>query len=310
MKKVTKVPPKTIKNPRSKKAEHAVKPKPEVRTEVSFVSQAQVATELQSLQRRRSIVIKSRMMQETRLQAIVAGTLGYSSHMEEKERNEVFAKARQLIKDVETCKAHHPLEEIIHATMRGVNEFNAHQEFLEEQMLDQVGKLTNIVAWINQPEQAGVGLITIATIIGETGDLANYANPAKVWRRMGCAPFTFDGKTLMGSTWKSGKEGKLSKEAWTEFGYSPRRRSIAYVIGKNLMMQNVRREGRGESKKILYTGPYRARYEEAKARFKDVHPDYKPGRCDNHGILLAAKLFMKNLWMLWNNYPAHTKTWE
>lgn len=136
--------------------------------------------------------------------------------------------------------------------------------------------------WVEMPEQRGFGIESLATIIGETGDLGNYPNPGNLWARMGCAPFQSNGKAFMGATWKAGKEGKLSGEEWTQFGYSPRRRSVAYVIGENLVKQNA-------------TGPYRARYNGAKAAAAESHTDWKPLRCHRHAMLLATKLLLKNL---------------
>jgi hypothetical protein len=124
-------------------------------------------------------------------------------------------------------------------------------------------------------------LKSLGTIIGETGDLSLYANPAKVWKRLGLAPF--NGK--MPSTWRSGKEGKLSSEEWSAIGYSPRRRSVMYVIGESLVKQN--------------DGDYRKRYDEAKAAIAAAHPDYSKGRCHNHGMLLCVKRLVRDLWKQW-----------
>src|SRR5262249_44139760 len=128
---------------------------------------------------------------------------------------------------------------------------------LDKQM-EKLAKTLPVAAWAKFPERRGFGLLSLATIIGETGDLNNYPNPAKVWRRMGCAPFTSDGKTLMGATWKSGREGKLSSDEWEEYGYSPRRRSVMFVIGECLVKQNG---GGGEAAREadLGIGPYRQR---------------------------------------------------
>jgi hypothetical protein len=156
-------------------------------------------------------------------------------------------------------------------------------------------------------------------VIGETGDLSNYANPAKVWRRLGCAPFTKDQETLMGATWRgrsNGKRGtKLHASDWEEFGYSPRRRSISYLIGEGIVKANG-------------LGPYRKRYDTVKKDYPKKHPDRvkcpdckgsgegKRAKCSKckgagklmkrahlHAMLLATKSLLKELWVVWNNYP-------
>ena len=158
--------------------------------------------------------------------------------------------------------------------------------------------------------------MSLAIVAAEAGDLCNYANPGKLWKRLGCAPFTDEritGKTLMGSTWKSKREGSLDADQWQEFGYSPRRRSISYLFGENIIKNNQ-------------DGPYRKRYDEAKAKAVEDHPDWikcskcegtgknkKRTNCSNckgtgivmmrchlHGMLLATKLLLKHLWVEWN----------
>lgn len=256
---------------------------------------AQMAKGLQDLQRRRAVVLKSRVMIANRLQAVIAGTLGYSAFNDPEERTKKFLEATKVIKAVVKGEQTHPMQDVIMAHHLAITDLERTKDVLEKEMVACSEKLP-IAQWVSRSEQRGFGLLFLAIVIGETGDLANYANPAKVWRRLGCAPFksvvtTSTGElreqVAMGATWRSGREGKLSAEQWAEFGYSPRRRSIAYLIGKNLWMQNQ-------------SGPYRKRAEEAKATFAATHPEYKPMRCQLHCMLLATKLLLKNLWIEWN----------
>ncbi len=270
-----------------------------------------LAAQLQSLQRQRAIVLKSRNMQATRLQAIVAGTLGYHSSMPEKDRARKFTEASALIKAVAAGEADPPLKNVILVTLQGIDAFNGEKDVLEKQMVATAKQLP-VAAWVKSPEQRGFGLLFLAIVIGETGNLANYPNPAKVWRRLGCAPWSFDGQTHMGATWRAGKEGKLPASEWEQFGYSPRRRSIAFLIGEGIVKQNgaaAGEEENGESKSETdvgsappprLCGPYRQRYDEAKAAAHVAHPDWPPLRCHRHGMLLATKLLLKRLWIQWN----------
>jgi hypothetical protein len=222
-------------------------------------------------------------MQSNRLQAIVAGTLGYSSTMKEKERMEKFKEATEVIRQVDKGEIlDSPVVDIIRTTMIGIKAFNHMKEDLEDHMEEAAKKLP-VADWVSQPDQRGFAYLFLAIVIGETGNLSNYANPAKVWRRLGCMPWTFEGETRMGSTWRYTKG--LPSEEWVKFGYSKRRRSIAYLIGQNIKMQNK--------------GIYRARFDEAKLKYQEAHPDYKKGRCDRHGMLVATKLLLKNLWIEW-----------
>lgn len=277
------------------------RPKPNGRPPTMDVPE--VVKELQAHQRQRAVILKSRNMQANRLQAIVAGTLGYHSGMVEKDRQKKFTEAAALIKQVADGNGDHPLQVVIQTTLVGIDAFNSMKAALEKGMEKLAGQLP-VAAWVERPEQRGFGLLFLAIVIGETGDLAGYANPGKVWRRMGCAPWTFDGETHMGATWRAGKEGKLPASEWEAFGYSPRRRSIAFLIGEGIVKQNfVRGSGTGEAPgetEVPTAGTYRARYDQAKARAHEVHGDWSDLRCHRHGMLLATKRLLRELWCEWN----------
>lgn len=288
-----------------------------------------ICAELYNLQRQRSIVIKSRIMQANRLQAIVAGEIGYTSAMAEGERKKKFSEADAVIKAIrDGGMKDFRYHKIVETTLIGIDAFLLEQEGLEKGMLKFAKQLPVAKSWIHMPDQTGFGLPSLGVIIGESGNLCNYANPGKLWRRFGCAPFQSEAggsvKTLMGKTWRGGREGSLSKEEWEEFGYSPRRRSIMYVVGENLIKQNVHIE----NEVARWIGPYRQRYIDAKVNAFETHPEWdwskkcercdgwsarrkkscptcggvgrKCGRAHNHGMLLASKLLLKNLWIAWN----------
>lgn len=291
---------------------------------------------LRQLQRERAIVIKSRMMQANRLRAVIAGTLGYSTTMDEKERAAKQKEADKLIKAVMKGTATHPLVNIIRVTMDSIKQWNDLQAGLEKAMVKLAAQLP-VAKWVNEPDQHGaISLCGLATIIGEAGDLSNYSGPGKLRKRFGCAPREFNGKNLMGSTWKSGREGKLPASEWESFGYSPRRRSIAYLFGVCIVKGNriegdsrneteigvaddldscgdiecdtdqstAASEGVGAGEKkggtdAAVAGPYRIRYDSAKRSAAERHPEWSKQHCHNHGMLLATKLLLKNLWIEW-----------
>jgi hypothetical protein len=223
---------------------------------------------------------------------------------------------------------------MIVASHDGLQAFEDIEAAKKREMLVLARKLP-VAAWVQEEAQNGFGLPSLATLIGETGDLANYAGPAKLWRRMGCAPWTWEKhkgqwKTRMGSTWRKYSQleslpkeerAKLPKDEWHAYGYSPRRRSVSFLIGDNLMKGNFLGLDRGleteeidedpeawdagdatdadDTAIVRIPGPYRARYDEAKLLAAQNHPDWSKDHCHKHGILLAAKLLLKNLWVAW-----------
>lgn len=279
------------------------------------LSVEEICNELRVLQRHRAITIKSRNMQANRLQAIIAGTIGYTTTMTASERKRIFKEATAVIKSVHSGEVDHPMKLIIDNTMIGIDAFNLGKHGYEKEMVAYAKQLP-VADWVLRPEQRGFGLLFLAIVIGETGNLSNYANPGKLWKRFGCAPFTKNGETLMGATWKSranNKKGltKLTSTDWEEQGYSPRRRSIAYLIGEGVVKANH--------------SIYRARWLEVKTKVHVTHPEWewKPctkckgedpemgecltcgglgetcGHAHKHGMLLATKLLLKNLWIEW-----------
>lgn len=307
----------------------------------------EICSELQRLQKQRVVVIKSRIMAENRIRAVVATTMGYATNLTEESRREMFREAGKLMEQIYLdMKADKPVTHeyanIIAKSMDGVNSLRELEAPLEKSMCALVRQLP-VYSWICQPEQCGFADQSLATVIGECGNLRFYANPAKVWRRMGLAPWRFQEKTLMGATWKSGREGSLPAEEWQRFGYSPRRRSLAYVIGENLMKQNFISRVEGEAK-VKTPGPYRLRYIQAKVRVFETHPEWAWKKCEEckgdgtvsghprkshmacptcggtgkkclrahrHGMLLCSKLLLRNLWLEWNpGLAAEYLGWE
>jgi hypothetical protein len=275
-------------------------------------------------------------MQANRLKAIVAGTMGYRSGLEKKERLALFKAASARIEQI--VRGELPgdeMEDLVKTTRIGIDAFDLMEGNLKATLEDLAKRLPpSIVEWVGKPEQMGFSWLSLAQIVGEAGDLWNYPTHSHLWRRMGCAPWEWNGETHMGSTWRYLK--KLPSDQWEQYGYPPRRRSIGYVIGENLMRGNMLRERKGKKEaeagvpraesvvngadpasdssdpvedpkvRVLWKGPYRLHYEQKRAEFLQAHPDARKGHQHLHGMLLAFKLLLKQLWCQWhgvNNPP-------
>lgn len=285
--------------------------------------------ELIGLQRTRETYMKSRIMCENRTKAVVSGYIGYHSGLEQEDRDIKQKQAVDLIEEIRKASANgeqhdHPIARYVLESYLSIDAYLAAEKETNEYMIGFI-RCMPIHQWIKKPDQCGLGELSVAKILGETGDLWNYSNPAKVWRRMGCAPWQFNGQTHMASSWRMCWErygvGKLPSSEWEEYGHSPRRRAIMYVIGKGLINLNK--------------GPYRARYDEVKSRCLEERDDMTRCRkcdgtgkresekkqktaskklikcdnctgsgivrmhCDRHASLLMVKLLLKNLWLEW-----------
>lgn len=259
----------------------------------------QICKELQALERLRVWNLKGRIKNENFARAAIANIDGYFSGMSEKERAAAWDKAGKTFSEL--MKLHKKGEPLpaqfsgIGPGLFAVQMFADAEDAYSKQML-KFAKQLPVVAWVEDENQRGFGLPNLAILVGEAGDLNNYPNPAKLWKRFGLAPIEKDGKSMMPSTWRGGKQGKLSAADWEAAGYSPRRRSIAYNVGEPLMKLNH--------------SEYRHRYDEAKLAMLKAHPDRhkknKPdepnGHCHNHAMLLMTKLLVKNLWIAWRQF--------
>lgn len=250
----------------------------------------EVCEELQRLQRKRTVIIKSRIKTFNRLVAVVATSSGYHAGLPEKERLAAFDEAAKVVKAVVKSDADHIYADVIRATWIGIDGFDKMQSSIEKPMVRLLESLP-ICSWIEQTNQRGISTQMAAVVVGEVGNFDDYSNPAKVWRRLGLAPYTFNGKTMMGSTWKSGRQGKLPAEEWSAFGYSPRRRSIAYLIGEGIVKQNFDRDRKPLEYRLLYSAK--------KMLASELHPDWTLKRADLHGRLLATKRLLRNMWRAW-----------
>ena len=257
-------------------------------------SEVLLCSRLQEYQRRRAQAMKLRIAVNNGTSALVAAELLRADppDVDQNDRKACMAalkeyrvRADKLIAKLLKGK---PLDEadaltgeilkpIVFATRTATKDFERYEEATEKLMVESLAghRILEFVKTVR-----GFAVLSVATIIGEAGNLSNYSTPSKLWKRFGLAPYK--GKML--STWR--KFGGLKAEEWTEVGYNPRRRSIAFIIGKNLQMQN--------------DGKYKARIIEAKKRRAEKYPDMSKKQIDNHGMAMATKLLLKDLWKAWN----------
>lgn len=244
----------------------------------------EICQELQRLQRYRVCHVKSRITLNNRLIAAAAVELGYLGTMSLKDKRALFREARIMVTRIKQGQMESPLKTLVSNGDMAIGAFDTEIKSIEHTMMELANKLP-VAQWSRDKKRAGFGLRFLAILIGETGDLNNYHNPAKLWRRMGCAPFRNNGSNLMGATWRSGKEGRLSPNQWDTYGYSPRRRSVAYLIGDNLHKVN--------------RSIYREHYDKVFAQTRKTRPDWVELRCHRHAMLLTTKRLFKELWAAW-----------
>ena len=266
---------------------------------ITAEARTEICLKIQETKRRRDVVLKSRIMMKNQLASNAATILGYRTGMSQKDRKKHWDYAEAMVGLI--LKGKSPEEEIPEDKMtiinflviecsRPITAFTKQSKMYEKHMMKMAEKLS-VCEWLTKFR--GFTSLALANMIGETGDLSNYANPAKVWKRMGCAPFEKNGEVHTGQGWGINKG--LTSADWEEFGYCPRRRSVMHIIAANVIKTCAGKNGHHGEKH-----PFYQRYLEAKKVAAAAHPDWTPGHVNSHGLLLCGKRVLRELWIEWN----------
>lgn len=124
----------------------------------------------------------------------------------------------------------------------------------------------------------GVGLASLAAIVGEAGDLSNYSTVAKLWKRLGLAVMA-DGT----------RQRRIGGEAALEHGYSPARRSVMWNVGACIVKAG---------------GPLKEIYDARKA-YEAERVETK-GHAHNRAQRYVEKRFARDLWVAWRRAEVAT----
>lgn len=169
-------------------------------------------------------------------------------------------------------KGEHPLSDLALAANRPFLECRdvlTENKKAVEKRLDVLAKQLPVAAWVDGVR--GIGIASLAALIGETGDLSTYANPAKVWKRMGLA--VIDG----------GRQRRIAGDAAIEHGFSPTRRAIMWNIGASMLRAS---------------GTYRPVYDARKAY--ELARGIPAGQAHARAKRYMEKRIVVHVWRAWN----------
>jgi hypothetical protein len=250
------------------------------------------------MHRRRRFAMKIQQKLDRALESYVRINLtDWSPDMDEKARDKINATVRTMIKsarkdgggDTELAlmvamndRARLPADE-----MRD----NA------EHLMEAAAKTLPVYGWIESIP--GAGALGLATILAETGSFDNYSNPAKVWKRLGYAPY--DG--CAGSTWRrdTWRPRKLEAEEWEEIGFSPQRYALMTQIVTWLVNKQVIGAAKTEDGQGRPNGRYGEVYYKRRAKTGVAHPDWTKAHSHRDALRITMKEFLKDLFNEWRN---------
>jgi hypothetical protein len=154
-----------------------------------------------------------------------------------------------------------------------------HERKRWEKNIQALAKSLPVWPWVEATR--GFGPLSFGQVIAETGDLSLYANPAKVWKRMGLA--VIEGRA----------QRRVTDKALAEaMGFNPRRRRLMYIVADNLVKLN--KDG------------YRSLYDERKLHEVTQHPELSRMHIHRRAGRYMAKRLLRDLWVEWRRQATPT----
>lgn len=244
-----------------------------------------VFDELRELQVRRKHFIKQQVSAGNRACALIRRKLGWHLGLSESDRSSLEKRSRAILAQALTGKyrPNDPFYDDLVADLEMVRQMlvpvRCARSAIEKQMRALARSLPVYGAFV--AHVPGFGDLGLAVVVGECGDLANYASKQKVWKRCGLAPF----KGKAASTWR--RSGGLTKEEWTALGYAPRR--LGEIFGCVT----------GSLVKAKAKSRYGARYTARRAHTAIAHPDWTKGHSADDAARCITKDLLADLWSVW-----------
>jgi hypothetical protein len=262
-----------------------------------------VIDEIRAHHRRRRYAIKVQAKIDRALESFVRiNATEWSHDASESEREAFNRQVKAIVVAARKGKGDGLIVELVEKTDRGREPFDIMRASAEKNM-EQLARLLPVAPWIESVR--GAGLLGLATIVAEAGDLANYPNPAKLWKRLGFAPYDgFAGSTWKRETWRS---RALAAEEWIENPFSGERYALMHQIGVwlvNAQWIAAGKTGTGEGKP---NGPYGTVYATRRAHTAQTHPDWTKQHARMDAIRITMKEFLKHIWLEWNNVAARQR---
>lgn len=155
-----------------------------------------------------------------------------------------------------------------------------------EKLMAKEAKKLPVYSWVEATRGFAAG--SLAAIVGEAGNLSNYANPAKLWKRMGLAVINGERQRLI-----AGADAILQ-------GYNPERRSVMWNIGQSVFKAQSAKINEETGEIIREAGEYRLLYDKRKEYESTKVEKYMHHRA----IRYMEKRILLNLWKAWRTLEA------
>lgn len=250
--------------------------------------------EIRRHHRRRRFAMKLQQKLDRALESFVrVNATEWSPDLPENEREAINREVKALIKRSRDGDGG-DLTDVILTSDRARAPADKMREDSERAM-EKLAMLLPVYQWIESIR--GAGALGLATIVAEAGDLNNYANPAKLWKRLGFAPF--DG--YAGSSWKreTWRPRALTKDEWIANPFSGQRYAlmhqiVVWLVNAQWISKTKTEDGKGKPK-----GPYGEIYAARRLHCETTHPDWSDQHRHMDALRVTMKSFLKDLHLEW-----------
>lgn len=257
--------------------------------------QADIVADIRARHRRRRYAMKLQQKIDRAMESYVRiNATDWSFDADEATREKFNKEVKAIIAAARKGEGMPDIVDMVQMTDKGREPFDAVRKTAEANM-EKLAASLPVAAWIATVR--GAGNLGLATIIAEAGDLSNYANPMKLWKRLGYAPF--DG--LAGSTWKrpTWRTRTLTAEEWMGAPFSGERYALMHQISIWLVNTQWVAAGKTDNGEGKPNGPYGEIYAKRRAHTAVTHPDWSKQHSRMDGLRIAMKAFLKDLWVAW-----------
>ena len=243
-------------------------------------------TALQELQVRRRHYIRLQVKISNTLLALVRRAMGFRGDLPEAEREKIRNRATRLLGRFMAGKPWLDDEDIGIALATDLGAGKVMLDEVARQRKVMEGTMIAIARKLHVRDfaasVAGFGELALAVIIGEAGDLANYATPDKLRKRLGLAPYK-------GKSYSNWRRGGLTDDEWKAAGYNPQRRAEIWAVVEDPLFRH----------QSFRNGPYKAVYDARRARTAETHPDWTKGHSHHDAKRVMVQRLIDDLWAAW-----------
>ncbi len=265
---------------------------------------AAIIAEMRELQSQRRFCIKSQSRCDRSIESFIARGLGFNAEQDEKQRKAAFAEAQRIRREVEKGGIgredhagnrqgqHADAAPLILLSAQARQSWDAHRTQTEKRM-EVLAKSLPVWAWASGVR--GLGPKGVAIIVGEAGDLSNYATVEKLWKRLGLA--VINGER---------QQRKSGADAAKEHGYSPARRAEIWAVADSFFRHQWR--GAKDDAPAHAISIYGEIYARRKAATEGR--DWTLGHRDADARRVMTKALVEHLWRAWKACAANTSEGE